>query len=260
MRTSKILRTIGFAVAFAGVLALLGFVGSIRSSASCDRVLIHIVPPVENLVREADVRTLVNTHFGVLVGEPLNQINTKKIENVLKEMPHVKDIRVYETIDKKLIIDLHERIPLVRLFDREGRTAIMDTDGNLMPLSENAILRIPIISGNFLMDRSMNLTDSTISQSAIDSTLDAIFEYASATTSSPFWRAQIQQTKINSIGDFVAYPRVGNHSINFGKADEMEVKLNRLRIFYHKGLDKSGWNRYSKINLKFKDQIVCTKK
>lgn len=260
-RTGKILKVTIFVAGAAVVLGLLGFVGSIRSSASCEDVVINILGQTkEKLVEESDVRSLLNRDIGVLVGVPLNKINTREIESVIREMPHIKNARVYETIDKKLIIELHERVPLVRLFDKNGNTALMDSQGNLMPLSDHVVLRIPIITGQFSINKSFADADSSLASAKRDSALTAIFHYARAIASDPFWKAQIQQTEVTSVGDFVVYPQVGNNIINFGTADRITEKLNRLRIFYREGPEKTGWNKYSIINLKFKDQIVCTKK
>jgi cell division protein FtsQ len=38
----------------------------------------------------------------------------------------------------------------------------------------------------------------------------------------------------------------------------LDVKLENLKLFYQKALPKVGWERYSSINLKYKNQIVCT--
>ena len=59
--------------------------------------------------------------------------------------------------------------------------------------------------------------------------------------------------------DFELVPKVGNHKIVFGGIDNLESKFEKLMIFYKKGLSKTGWNEYSEINLKFKNQVVCTK-
>jgi cell division protein FtsQ len=55
-------------------------------------------------------------------------------------------------------------------------------------------------------------------------------------------------------------PRVGQHIIYLGQIDGYEEKLERLLIFYEKGLSQTGWNQYTGISLKYKDQVVCTKK
>jgi cell division protein FtsQ len=54
-------------------------------------------------------------------------------------------------------------------------------------------------------------------------------------------------------------PTVGNHQIILGKIADYRENLNKLQLFYEKGLAEVGWNRYSVINLKYKNQVVCTK-
>ena len=55
-------------------------------------------------------------------------------------------------------------------------------------------------------------------------------------------------------------PRVGNHIIMLGSFDRFEQKLEKLRKFYLYGLNEIGWNAYSKIDLQYRDQVVCTRK
>jgi cell division protein FtsQ len=44
-----------------------------------------------------------------------------------------------------------------------------------------------------------------------------------------------------------------------GGADNLEDKFERLFVFYRMGLNKTGWARYNIINIKFKNQVVCSK-
>jgi cell division protein FtsQ len=46
----------------------------------------------------------------------------------------------------------------------------------------------------------------------------------------------------------------------FGTGDDIEIKFEKLMLFYKEGLSRVGWDKYSTINLKYKNQIVCTKK
>ena len=50
------------------------------------------------------------------------------------------------------------------------------------------------------------------------------------------------------------------HIIFLGKPGDYEEKFERLKIFYKKGLNQVGWNKYSRISLEFSNQIICTKK
>jgi cell division protein FtsQ len=55
-------------------------------------------------------------------------------------------------------------------------------------------------------------------------------------------------------------PRVGNHIVLLGGLDSYEKKMNKLEAMYNKGFDITGWNIYSVINLKFKDQVICKRR
>lgn len=260
-KMNKILKIIGFITSVLAVMALLGFVGSMRSAASCEELVVKIYSEsAHSLVTEAEVRNQISENIGVIIGEPLNKIHTKAIESELRTIPFVNKVRVYETINKKLIVELEERKPMVRLIDHKGRTGILDEKGFLMPLSDNSVLRLPVITGAFSLGDEGVGSNMHVGDSLAHVSLPVIYTYAFAIAQNPFWKAQIQQTDLSLDGDFIAFPQVGNHTINFGDADKIDEKLNRLFIFYKKGLEEAGWNKYSSINLKYKDQIVCTKK
>ncbi len=55
-------------------------------------------------------------------------------------------------------------------------------------------------------------------------------------------------------------PRAGDHIIVLGGLDGTErARLANLRLFYEQGLWHEGWSAYDRINIKYRNQIVCTK-
>ena len=54
-------------------------------------------------------------------------------------------------------------------------------------------------------------------------------------------------------------PRTGSHTVIFGSPDDAEEKLAKLLTFYRRGLRNIGWEEYRTINVKYKEQVVCTK-
>ena len=82
-----------------------------------------------------------------------------------------------------------------------------------------------------------------------------------------FWSAETVQivASTNSAGELetVLVPRSGDFVIEFGRIDspkENDEKLDRLREFYRKVLDRTGANEYRTINIKYKGQVVCAKR
>lgn len=249
----KILKVSGITATVVVVLVLLSFVGSIRTSALCDDVLIEVKDSSDvDLVTQKEIRRKVDEISGVLVGTPLNTIDTKEIEEMLEEMPQVKSVKVYKTIDKKLMVSLAQRRPIVRLIDVNGKSMLMGQEGNLIPVTQARPSRLPVVSGDF------NIVE--IEAGVADSVHLELFAYASAIAADNFWKAQLQHTIYTAVGGFEAFPQVGKHSIVFGDASDIETKLVKLKVFYGEGMTEANWNKYSRINLKYKDQIVCTKK
>ncbi|MDD7724102.1 MAG: cell division protein FtsQ, partial [Bacteroidales bacterium] len=75
-----------------------------------------------------------------------------------------------------------------------------------------------------------------------------------------FWSAMIEQVYVTKQHEYILVPRVGNHVVEFGKANDIERKFDDLKTLYKKGWDKHEWNVYKKVSLKFSGQIVCTRR
>ena len=43
------------------------------------------------------------------------------------------------------------------------------------------------------------------------------------------------------------------------KPTEIEEKLDKLLAFYQKGLTNVGWDSFSRISIRYKGQVVCSK-
>ncbi len=53
---------------------------------------------------------------------------------------------------------------------------------------------------------------------------------------------------------------MGEHIIYLGQPENIAGKLTRVEKFYKYGLNKVGWNKYSRINVEFDNQIICKKR
>jgi cell division protein FtsQ len=52
-------------------------------------------------------------------------------------------------------------------------------------------------------------------------------------------------------------PQVGGQTIEFGRAEDLNIKLRKLKIFYKEILPQMGWNKYKRISLEYAGQIVA---
>jgi len=63
--------------------------------------------------------------------------------------------------------------------------------------------------------------------------------------------------EVDDRGRINIYPQVTKQLIEFGTVYNYSDKLSKLKIFYDKILPDRGWNRYDRVNLQFKEQIIC---
>jgi cell division protein FtsQ len=90
--------------------------------------------------------------------------------------------------------------------------------------------------------------------------LKDIFDLGTKIAANDFLNPLVEQVFVNKEGEMILVPKVGNQKILIGNIENIEDKLYRLEQFYKKALPFEGWDKYSLINLKFKNQIICKKR
>lgn len=259
----RILKIIFNILAIIFIIVVLGFAKNAQETQVFDKtkLAIQIDYVTENrFVDYDDVKNEV-TYIQGTGTKYFYGLNPLEIEKKIINNSAIKDAQVYKSIDGKLNIQVKQRRPIARIFTQNDGY-YMDEFGGLMPLSNKYTSRTVVFSGYLFEPYSIryqlnyqNLEDSV----ARKTMLDDIFKVAHYIDQSEFWTSQIEQVYVNKDLEFELIPSVGNHKIVLGGVDNLPIKFNKLMIFYKKGLPKTGWNEYSEINLKFKNQIVCTK-
>lgn len=90
----------------------------------------------------------------------------------------------------------------------------------------------------------------------------ALLDFVEEMEDDNFWGAEIVQyvADTTSQGDIRLrlIPRSGDFTIEFGTLAMASTKMEKLRKFYDDGLSHMGWERFSKIDLRYNNQIICT--
>ena len=120
--------------------------------------------------------------------------------------------------------------------------------------------RLHIVGGNINISQKMLDGVSVLDTSIKNTILRDIFHLVGYINRDDFWSAQIDQIYVDGNDEIDLIPRVGNHIIHLGSAENFEDKLRNLGVFYDRVLPEVGWNKYSRINLAYKDQIVCRRR
>lgn len=260
----RVLNILSWFALIIGIGFLLGFTKQKQKEKTCESLKILIDHSNGNtFINEEDIFQMVYHEVDTMVGKPLNEINTAHLEHKINNHPVVQNSEVYKTLDGKVIIEVSQRTPIVRIFSFNGDSYYIDNNAKIMPPSSKYTANLMVVSGFVFEDY--------ISASQIDikgelknkkgtSLITDIFKMAEYIKNDPLWSAQIEQLYVNKDFEIELIPRIGNHRIVFGDAASIKEKFDKLKIFYKEGLDKTGWNEYSVINLKFANQVVCTKR
>jgi cell division protein FtsQ len=248
----------------AGLVVVLGFVNQVQNKKVCTEIYIEIDNSNGNFfVEEQDIFAMVYHEMDTVVGRPISAIDAQKIERKINNHPSVSNSKVYKTIDGKLKVEVSQRMPIVRIFSMNGDSYYLDGTGKVMPSSSKYTSRVFVANGfiNDSFKKVSHLNARMVTDSIQNRVLiDDIFTMAEFIRTDPLWHAQIEQLYVNKELEIELIPRVGNHRIVVGDATDIQTKFDKLKVFYRKGLSKTGWNEYSVINLKFANQVVCKKR
>ena len=249
-----------------GLPIILGFAGAEQNNASCTGISVNIDNADENFfVDETDIKEIIYSKGDSLVDSPVSQINYNNLEELILKNPSIKDVQVYATVEGEVKADIIQRKPVVRIYNTAGESFYIDEEGSVMPLSSKFTSRVLVANGN-IRESFGGLTLFNVHKVETDNSLaaktmiDDIFEVVRFINNDEFLKAQIQQIFINEKNDIELVPMVGDHKIILGDKKDLDTKFRKLLLLYQKGLSKTGWNQYSIINLKFKNQVICTKK
>lgn len=196
----------------------------------------------KNLISNEEIAVLLKEKDLNPIGKKLEKIKTKSIEDVIEKHPMVRHAECFKTPEGAIQVNITQRTPVLRIIGAENY--YVDDLRKPMPIPSNHAAYVPVFSGNVTKKMATG----------------AIYDFAQFLNKDEFWGNQIDQINISPNMKVELVPRVGDHIIVLGNFDRYEKKLEKLRKFYLYGLNEIGWNSYSKIDLQYKDQVVCTRK
>jgi len=133
----------------------------------------------------------------------------------------------------------------------------IDETGYLFPLTNVYTSYVPIVTGNISVSFKSGYCGEIPKE---DKLLQQIYHFGSFLQNNDFWASQIQQLYVQTPYNIDFVPRAGNQLIKLGTLDNVEYKLKKLYTFYKQAIPQEGWDKYSKIDLRYSNQVVATKR
>ena len=226
---------------FVLVIFLFSFTSKRNENRKLKKSVILFVGNTEPFVKQETVnKLLIENNEGVSSIQKVN-LDLNKLEKNLNAQEMIEKSDVYVSIDGVLKAVVRQKTPIARIFDNEG-SCYIDYEGNRMPLSTNFTARVPLVSGGINKNNNEDLAQL----------LRIIHD-------DPFLKKNIIGIEIMPNGSLKMHNRNFDFQIDFGKLINMEHKFKNYKAFFQKAVLDSSLYKYKKIDLRFTEQVVCTK-
>jgi cell division protein FtsQ len=168
-------------------------------------------------------------------------IDLNRLENALTANPMIKEAQVFIDVDGKITAEIEQKKPLARV--STNASYYLDDTGSHMPLSTNYTARVPLITGTVYKNELTN-----------------VFTIAKKVQEDDFLKKHVVEIHQNDNKSIDLKFRLHDFSIHLGSLKSLDKKINNLKAFYQKAMRDNSLNDYSVVNLKFDNQVICTKK
>lgn len=178
-----------------------------------------------------------------IVGTPLLALNTREIENYLSRYSNFEDVECAVTTAGNLNVSIVPMIPELRVFD-DQRSYYINKDGKRIESKANFFVDVPVVTGHFtesFTPRNLLCVTRFIQKDPILSHLVGMVEFRDP-------------------DNIILVPRIHGHVINIGDTNRLQEKRAALVTMYRKVIPYKGWETYDTISLKFRGQIVATRR
>lgn len=234
-----------------GFLFLAAFSASRQDEKLCKKINIKIVNEYNNyFLSDAEVMALL-TQNGTqpLKGLKKDEIDLKRLEKRIKSHKFVREAQVSRDLEGNINVIIQQNRPIARLLSQD-RDVYLDEEGNFLPLSG-------MYTAHVIPITAAAVKPALSSKFFQDSVGKAYLSLLRFIENDPFWNAQLAHMQIEENGKVNFLAQVGDQKIEFGRPVHIEEKFRKLFIFYKEVLPVVGWEKYHRLNVEYKDQIIC---
>jgi len=170
-----------------------------------------------------------------------DKLDLNKLEKILDSNAMIEKSDVFVSIDGVLKAVVKQKTPVARVLEEEN-SFYVDYEGAKMPLSENFTARVLLVSGKIN-----------------DKNREGLAQLFQDIYDDDFLRKNIIAIQIMPNGSLKMFNRNFNYQIDFGSLVNKERKFKDYKAFFQKAVLDSSLYKYKKVDLRFTEQVVCTK-
>lgn len=233
-------------LALAVYLALaVGLLSRPSQEARCETVEINFEgDTARRFIDRAEVMRLLRSRGLDPHGQRLCDIDVQLIEDALRSHPLLQECECYRDAAGRVLIDLQQRTPVLHVLNREGQEFYVDSRAKPFDVPPGQAVRLPVVTGD-------------VPRSEADSILHGLVAYLCE--KGP-WADSISQATILPGGGLEIALQSEDFLVYLGKTQDVSRKMQLFDKFYRRALWQIGTDKYSRIDLEFNNQVICTLK
>ena len=223
-------------------VAIFGFLLSFSlkrfNSKPMEKVTVNLTKTTHPVyfIDEKDIREIVKKSNP---SKKVGDINIPELEKKLNQLPAVDSANVYLNLNGNLNLDIRQKVPAFRL-NKDGRDFYVDTKGVEFPISKNYSFPCMLVMGD--VDKS----EYTKVAELVDKIDKDDF--------SKKYFIGISKEK----GGYNLLTSQGNYKVEIGDLENINLKVKGFKTFVEKFLIYQQPEKYTRISVKYDNQIVTT--
>lgn len=243
-----IVRNIFIAVSITiGGIYLLGsaiWFGHLKKNSDSKLVRYDILDSNERqYVNEKELNELLSAEGLYPIAKDFNQQTLQKIENTILNHPMVRTAECYQTTDGNIMIELTQRVPLVRILTA-NESYFIDTDLSIMPVRSSVKDKVLTAEGNIGKRTATN----------------EIAEFVKWLQHNKYWKERVMGIRVRAPHEVLLVQQKGQPHILLGDLKDYETKLARVKALYENGFERMAEvPHYQELDARYDQQIIGRK-
>lgn len=186
----------------------------------------------------------------------INMINVDSVVNNLMANPWIINAEASVNLNTYLDVEITECNPIVRVYNKKGKSVYVDIDGNIFPSENQYVPRLLVVSGvDFPADKLGNIYDEDYEKTNLPQTFNLIKEVLDDN----YAKSYVRQIHYDKKKNYIFSLNNTNIIVIFGDVNDNKEKLLKMKHFFATMQGNPELDNYKEINLNYKNQVVCTK-
>jgi cell division protein FtsQ len=230
----------GFIILGGIIVTLFSFSNQRNTVRKLTKIEVEFIDDRPPLITLDAVNKLLIQNFDSLSSIDKETLVLNKMEARLLENPMIKNAEVYLTIDGVVGAKIEQRKPIARVTGSQD--FYIDDEGKKMPLSKVHSARVPLVNGTNKADNK------------------EFSELLLKIDNDEYMKKNVIGLSVSEDGSVTMNLRKRDFIVDFGQPTRIENKFQKLKAFNRQIDQDSLMYSYSSVNLKYRDQVIATKK